>query len=114
MSIYIWIQSAHHVGHIQIDERIYSTRIVYNEKKSFTCQILRKPQLYTAINVNKHFGYGIAIIMIGGFLVHTGLRLDLPEIILNVMKNTKQRVLRSVCHIYWIGNIFKTQMICNF
>ena len=52
--------------------------------------------------------------MIGGFLVHTGLRLDLPEIILNVMKNTKQRVLRSVCHLYWIGNIFKTQMICNF
>ena len=28
--------------------------------------------------------------MIGGFLVHTGLRLDLPEIILNVM-NWKQR-----------------------
>ena len=68
MSIYIWIQSAHHVGHIQIDERIYSTRIVYNEKKSFTCQILRKSQLYTAINVNEHFTFGIVIIIIGGFL----------------------------------------------
>ena len=68
MSIYIWIQSAHHVGHIQIDERIYSTRIVYNEKKSFTCQILRKPQLYAAINVNEHFAFSIVIIMIGFFI----------------------------------------------
>ena len=68
MSIYIWIQSAHNVGHIQIDERIYYTRIVYNEKKSFTCQILRKPQLYTAINVNEYFTLGIVILMVGGFL----------------------------------------------
>ena len=51
-----------------MDKRIYSTRIVYNEKKSFTCQILRKSQLYTAINVNEHFTFGIVIIIIGGFL----------------------------------------------
>ena len=79
MSIYIWIQSAHHVGHIQIDERIYSTRIVYNEKKSFTCQILRKPQLYTAINVNEYFTLRIVILMVGGFLVSSGLFIAIRE-----------------------------------